>query len=137
VIHDWDESQPIPAGYHVEQHIRRDLAIAGASLFGSMYLVSVLVAAGSADANQGQRNPAVAMWVPGVGPFIQITQTSSELAGVALAVDGLIQLGGLTMFTIGLASPKTDLVRDNFGLRLHVAPVFTRDRSGMALLGTF
>jgi hypothetical protein len=137
VIPNWDDSQPIPPGYHPVQHIRKDLVIAGASLFGSLYLISALVAAGNGDANQGTSNPAAALWVPGVGPFIQMTQTGSEVAGVFLAIDGIIQVGGLTMFTIGLASPKTDLVRNDFGLHLHIAPVVARDRQGMALVGTF
>lgn len=137
VIPNWDDSQPVPPGYHTVTHIRKDLVIAGASLFGSFYLISALVAAGNGDANQGSSNPAAALWVPGVGPFIQMTQTGSEVAGVFLAIDGIIQMGGLTMFTIGLASPKTELVRNDIGLHLHIAPIVARDRSGMALVGTF
>ncbi len=137
VIKDWDDSQPVPPGYHPVQHIRKDLVIAGASLFGSLYLLSALVAAGDADAHQGSSNPAGALWIPGIGPFIQIAQTGSEVAGLFLAIDGLIQVGGLTMFTIGLAAPKTELVRNDIGLHLHIAPIVARDRTGMALVGTF
>jgi hypothetical protein len=137
IIKGWDDAQPIPAGYHLESHARTGLVVGGAVLFGTMYLISALVAAGDADAHSGSSNPAGALWAPAIGPFIQMTQTSSATAGLFLAIDGLAQIGGIAMFTAGLASPRTDLVRNDFGLHLSVAPIVGRDHTGLGLVGTF
>jgi hypothetical protein len=137
VIKDWDESQPIPPGYHQESHVRRGLVIGGAVLFGTTYLLSALSAAVVSDANSGSSNPAAALYIPAVGPFVEMGQVGSATAGFFLALDGLCQVGGITMFIVGLASPKTELVRNDFGFQLHLAPIISRDHSGMGLVGTF
>jgi hypothetical protein len=138
VLRNWDDSQPIPPGYHAEEHARKGLVIGGAVLFGSMYLLSALVAAVDSDAYQGQSNPAAALWVPAVGPFIQMGNTGSATAGVFLAIDGLAQIGGIAMFTIGLADPKTEMVRNDLGsIHVKLAPIIASGHEGMGLVGTF
>jgi len=137
VIHDWDDSQPAPAGYHQESHVRKGLVIGGAVTFGVTYFFSALAASITADANSGNTNPAAALWVPALGPFIQMTHGGSATGNFFLALDGLAQVGGVTMFAIGIASPKTELVRNDFGLDLRLAPIVAKDQSGMALIGRF
>jgi hypothetical protein len=115
-IMDWDESQPIPPGYHVTSHVRTGMIVGGAVLFGSLYLLSILVAAGNADSNPGQSNGDASLYVPVAGPFLQIASTSSSLGNVVLAVDGLAQAAGIAMFIYGIAAPRTFLVRNDLGI---------------------
>jgi hypothetical protein len=140
LISDWEEGQPIPPGYHPDTRIRKGLVIAGGVIFGTMYFFSALAAAvGSDSAGPGQGNPEAALWIPGVGPFIQMTSTSSATGNVFLALDGLCQAGGLAMAIYGLAAPKTVLVRNDLG-GLHLTPMpmtFGRNGEGLGVVGTF
>jgi hypothetical protein len=134
VLRNWDDSQPVPPGYHVEEHARKGLVIGGAVMFGTMYLLTALGAAIAQDNGGG----AAALWVPAVGPFIQMGQSGSATGGFLLALDGVIQVGGLAMFTIGLAAPRTEVVRDGIGsLTIKVSPIIAGDSRGMGLVGTF
>lgn len=140
IIKDWDDSQPIPPGYHQESHIRKGLVIGGAVLFGSTYLLSALSAALITDASNatGSSSSAGALFIPVVGPFVEIGQVHGDAtASLFLVLDGLCQAGGVTMFAIGLASPRTELVRNDFGFNMHFAPIVSKDYSGMGLVGKF
>jgi len=135
VIKDWDDSRPIPPGYHPEERARLGLVIGGAVMFGVLYSFTALGASISNDAG----TPASALYVPGIGPFIQMAQCSAPCSATGnffLAVDGVAQIGGVAMFIAGLAAPKTVLVRTG-SLDLHLAPVVARDRTGMAVVGRF
>jgi hypothetical protein len=46
VIRDWQEGEPIPAGYHPAQRMRTGAIVAGAVTFGVLYIISALIAAG-------------------------------------------------------------------------------------------
>jgi hypothetical protein len=133
VITDWDSDRPVPPGYHPEERVRKGLIIGGACTFGAMYLFTTLGAAISSDAG----SPANALYIPGVGPFVQMAQGGSATGTFLLAVDGIAQIGGIAMFAVGLAAPKTVLVRNDLGVDLHFVPVVARDRQGVALMGTF
>ena len=98
-----------------------------------MYFLTTLAAAISSDAG----SPANALYIPAVGPFIQMAQAGSATGTFLLAIDGVAQLGGIAMFAVGMAAPKTVLVRNDLGIDLHFVPVVARDRQGMALVGTF
>jgi hypothetical protein len=141
VIRDWSEGEPIPPGYHPVTKMRTGLVVGGAVLFGVTYLFSALGAAIGADANPGQSNPFGALWVPAAGPFIQVFQNGNSATGsLLLVLDGLCQVGGISMFAIGLASPKTALVRNDLASRtphLSFAPIVGPGRSGLGLVGTF
>ena len=133
VLRNWDESQPIPPGYHVEEHARKGLVIGGAVMFGTMYLLTALGAAIASDAGSN----TTALWVPAVGPFIQMGQAGSATGGFFLALDGLIQVGGIAMFTIGFAAPKTDAVRNDAKITFKLSPIVAKDFTGSGLVGTF
>lgn len=138
MITDWEEGQAIPPGYHVTTHIRKGLVIAGSVVFGTMWLISSLVAAVSSDANQGRSNPDGALWVPGIGPFVQMANTSSATGNFVLVIDGVAQTGGLTMLIVGLTSPKTVLVRNDLGLHVQPTPMaLGRNGGGFGLVGSF
>jgi hypothetical protein len=117
-ITDWDDTQPVPPGYHVKTEARKGMIIGGAVLFGSLYLIDILVAAGGSDCQSRgdcSSNPYTAMWVPAVGPFLQMASNSSSVGNVFYAIDGLAQCAGIAMFIYGVAAPRTLLVRNDLG----------------------
>lgn len=141
-IRDYSEGEPVPPGYRPVERTRTGLIVGGAVTFGCLYFISALVAAGNADANSGSSNPAAALWVPGIGPFIQMTKTDSSTANVFLAIDGVAQSAGLAMFIVGLTVPRTVLVRNDLlgkspKLQLQAVPLVARDMSGAGVVGTF
>jgi hypothetical protein len=139
-INSWQEGDPIPPGYHPVERARKGLVIGGAVLFGVFWLISVLDAAGNADANQGQTNPAAAMYIPAAGPFIQMAHgVGSSTEGVLLAIDGIAQAAGVAMFIYGLASPKVLLVRNDLS-RPKILPtpmLMGQGGSGLGVVGRF
>jgi hypothetical protein len=133
LIDDWQEGEPVPPGYHPASRIRKGPVIAGAITFGISYLVSTEVGAGATDLNG--HATAFALWIPVVGPFIQMGGTTSALGNWALAWDGLVQGGGLALLIYGIASPSTVLVRNDLGLR--VLPEARPRGGGLRLVASF
>jgi hypothetical protein len=118
IISDWNEGEPVPPGYHPVQRTRKGLVAAGAALFGSFWLLSALVAAGEQDAADlvHRDNPASALYIPAFGPFIQMGKSGNGATeNLALALDGVVQAGGIAMFIYGLTTPKTVLIRNDLG----------------------
>jgi hypothetical protein len=149
VITDWSEGEPIPAGYHESTRVRKGLVIGGAVTFGSMYLITALSASILVSANNDCVGCSNGSWgtlfIPAVGPFVAMGNSGNGAVGnFWLAFDGVVQVAGLTMLTIGLAAPKTVLVRndlgsnsDKGGLKLALAPIIAPNRQGAGLVGTF
>jgi hypothetical protein len=145
VITDWSEGEPIPPGYHETTRIRKGLVIGGAVLFGTTYLFTALGASVVEGCGNSCGNSNVgSLFVPGVGPFIQMAQPGNgALGNFWLAVDGIAQLGGITMFVVGLAAPKTVLIRNDLGssskkdFQLALSPIVGPGRQGMGLVGAF
>jgi hypothetical protein len=149
VITDWSEGEPIPPGYHESTRIRKGLVIGGAVLFGTTYLFSAFAATlGAATESDcygtgcgSTGNPLTALFIPAVGPFIQMAHSGNGAVGnFWLALDGIAQVGGITMFAVGFAAPKTVLVRNDLGsngIHLQLAPIVAPGRQGMGLIGTF
>jgi hypothetical protein len=109
---DYIEGQPVPPGYRVHTQTRTKLAIAGGSLFGGSYLLSVGVA--SVDSGNQRSSPLLPLVIPLAGPFITIASAGSrDAATLLLVLDGLAQTSGVLMFIIGLASEDTVLLRND------------------------
>jgi len=138
VIADWSEDEPVPPGYHRALRMRRGPIIGGAVTLGTLYMLSTLAAAVAQDNNQGQTNPAVGLWVPALGPFIAIAGSSSATLDWVLVVDGLGQCAGLALLIYGLTTPKTVLMRNDYGF-VRVIPqiVPLRDGAAVGLAGEF
>jgi hypothetical protein len=157
ILRDWHEGEPIPPGYHPTTRARSGLIAGGITMFAVPYLVSVLVGAGNADT--GSDN---ALYIPVLGPFIQMgnekqnagncstysgftscyggySASSVALADVALAVDGVLQTVGAVMFIVGIAVPKTVLVRNDLGAvkNLHVTPMVGKNMTGLGVAAQF
>jgi hypothetical protein len=141
VITEYEEGDPIPPGYHRSTQVRKGAVIAGAVVFGVLYLLSTLVAAAAQDASPNQSNPVGALWVPGIGPFMQIANTSSAIGNWFLVVDGLGQTGGIALFIYGIASPKPILERNPVEPReARIVPRIIplgRDGAGLGFTGSF
>jgi len=74
---------------------------------------------------EGGREWNGALYVPGVGPFVQLAQLGrhDESGQVALAIDGAAQIAGLAMAFVALASPKKVFVRQRSRGARGAAPV--------------
>ncbi|MBK8258648.1 MAG: hypothetical protein IPK82_39065 [Polyangiaceae bacterium] len=121
---DYEEDQPIPAGYHLRTRVRRGLVGGGAGLLGGMWLLSVIVGAVGSSADEavtGNGDEWVPMYIPIAGPFVAIGTVGSSGAGTAfLMLDGIAQAGGAAMLILGIAMPEKKLVRDS--MTFHVTP---------------
>jgi hypothetical protein len=121
----YEEGAPIPPGYKPESRIRKGLVIAGACVFGGVYIFSVIWGSVFISA-EGEGEGYEALYVPVVGPFIAMgtiegVETSS---GALLAVDGIAQVGGVAMFIAGLAAKKQVLVRTYETATVDFTPAF-------------
>jgi hypothetical protein len=137
---DWNEGEPIPPGYHPVDRTRKGLIIGGSITFASLYGISLFAAAIGHDVSDDGSNPVSALYVPVVGPFIQMAKTDSATANLFLAVDGLAQTAGLAMFFYGMTVPKTILVRNDLAeAKPHVtlAPMIAKGTTGLGVIGTF
>jgi hypothetical protein len=119
------EGQPVPAGYHVETRPRKGLVVAGAIVFGSLYVISASVAGSSKRDGDGF------LLIPVFGPFIDLGQrgdscNSNNNAFLCsstdsserfwLVFDGLGQAAGATMLIAGLVAQEKMLERDDVPL---------------------
>lgn len=133
---DWEEGEPIPRGYHPIRRKRTGLVVGGAVTFGTTYLLSAL---GGAIASDTGSDRAALLMIPVIGPFTMIGGDSGATGSFGLVLNGLTQAAGITMFAIGMAMPKTVLVRNDLA-KVEVAPVpmtFGPQSGGVGLLGTF
>jgi hypothetical protein len=108
---DYEDGDPIPPGYHVDTRIRKGLVIGGAVTLGTTWLITCLTGAILTTAFGDEFAP---LFAPVAGPFITIGTAQASGGGLALlAVDGVIQTGGLAMLIVGIAVPKTVLIRND------------------------
>jgi hypothetical protein len=140
VIKDWHEGEPIPPGYHPATRVRSGLIAGGATMFGVPYLISALT--GAIGADSGCCN---AMFVPVVGPFIQMTQwhttdaSAVSTGDIFLVLDGALQATGVALFVYGIAVPKTVLLRNDLGVFKNVmaTPLVAQNFTGVGISGQF
>jgi hypothetical protein len=152
----WKPGNPIPPGYHPVERVRKGLIIAGAVSLGASYLLSALgatVAGGSGSpctsgfaslwcgggSPRNARNEDVAaLYIPVLGPFWQMTVTTDAGGNVLNFIDGAAQSAGLAMLIIGLASPRKELVRNDFEvIRALPVPYVTSHSAGLGLVASF
>jgi hypothetical protein len=117
----FNENEPIPPGYKVEEHMRRGLVIAGGVVFGVFYVGSAMIGAQSISYDEA---PYGAMFVPVLGPFIVgaagdfgDSSTSgnfvSAVATGSFVLMGLGQAAGAAMLLSGIFAKKKVLVRQD------------------------
>ncbi len=138
-IKDWHDGEPIPWGYHRVERVRKGEVISGAILFGVPYIISSMIASAGADLASGtsESNPAGWLYLPVLGPFIEISKSDSASVNEFLVIDGLCQGIGAALFFHGLYTPRPMLVRNDLAL-LTVSPApVGKDGTGMMMMGTF
>jgi hypothetical protein len=129
----WRATDPVPPGYRVETGMRFGLLVPGAVFFAMSYGIAVAVGIGAKDSVYRL------CLIPVVGPFlpIAVSDTAAGVEGLVLILDGVVQVLGATLFTLGVAIPKTTLVWNAEG-KLHVSPVVLGQSGyGLGVGGSF
>src|SRR5262245_18064154 len=96
----YEEVRPIPPGYHEETQIRKGLVIAGASVFGGIYILTAIFTSVIISA-EGEGEGYEALYAPLVGPWIAFGTIQDEInanGALILAASGVAQAGGVAMF---------------------------------------
>lgn len=122
----YEDGDPVPQGYRIDESSERSLATVGGVLLGAGYLLGVVVAASDDAGSQW-------MYVPVAGPFAAIAsrdvvcgdmtsdpqgaqdacvdRVSGEARFLSLALaSGLLQVSGATLFVIGMNQSEQTLV---------------------------
>jgi hypothetical protein len=134
MITDWRPEQPVPPGYHPETRVRKGSVIAGLITFGIPYIYSSLIASIGEDANETSVRP---LWVPVLGPFLEIGYSHSVTLDYALVLDGLTQGLGAGLVIYGIMSPRNVLIRNDLAM-VQVTPMrLGRDGNGVGFVGRF
>jgi hypothetical protein len=138
-ISDFDDSAPVPYGYTKVSRARKGLIVAGAVTLGATYLATTFVAAVADDINKadGSNVDVTPLYVPVVGPYLEIGNTDSSVARFYLTVSGLGQTAGAIMLVYGLTSPRTVLVRNDQLIVTSIAPLIAPGASGLSVVGRF
>lgn len=149
----YEQGDPIPPGYHVEERHRSGLVIGGGAVLGAAYLAGLALAERSMPGKDW-------LWVPVVGPFggimkedarcqVPATATpgavesadecSKQVVKAArrvtmLLVDGLVQVAGGSLLVIGVTSKHRELVREHTFL---LTPRVARGSYGVELWAQF
>ena len=121
------------------------LMVAGGTLFGVTYIATVLGAAIASDVCQadsalGCREAAWPIYIPVIGPFIQmgyISGTGANTGRAILGIDGALQAGGLAMFIAGAAMWGASSASSRYAQRVQFAPYTTATGTGVVALGRF
>ena len=137
----------MPRGYAVDEYHPRGLIIGGAVTLGTLYAISLSVAAGgNFDSSNGW------LAVPVVGPFgwlaarkapactyaYDVSCDSDESSKRTMVVlDGLGQVAGAALLIAGVAITRKHLVLVNPQEAIVVAPYASSTGSGLRLVGRF
>jgi hypothetical protein len=123
---------------HDEKSTGRPLVWIGATIFSFSYIAAVLRATTSYPSSTDITTPHGALWIPVVGPFIDMGHTSGGANIFLLALDGAAQIGGLTLFVYGQTTPSTTHARDvGKTVTIRVAPIVAPGTGGVAAFARF
>lgn len=137
ILQDWEEGNPIPHGYHPEPRRRILLMMSSASSFVSLYCFSVVMGAVITDASKKSKYTYQPLYIPVLGPFLQMSRAKSATATALLAFDGIGQTIGVAVLIAGVYLPKVVLVRNDLG-SASISPVLLgRGRAGIGLSAAF
>lgn len=146
---DYEDGEPIPAGYHKKTRVRKGMVAGGAATFGALYIFSLLIgAAGDSVCSSEQSSGTTVnpcrpngwrdLYIPVAGPFVAIAGLNATGGTAPLLIDGIGQAAGLALLIVGIAMPTTELVRDDVGKpKFFVTPTVARGATGLGVVGTF
>lgn len=126
----YQEGRPIPPGYHVDTGWNKGLAVTGASLFGTAYLISLvasMIAMGDGGRDSSEFAPLL---IPVIGPFItagtakdaSFGDDDSRVVGTIMLLDGITQTAGAIMFVAGVLAENQVLLRNDLAETPSLAP---------------
>jgi hypothetical protein len=145
----YDETKPIPSGYHLDERVRRGPLIAGAIVLGVPYVIGLNVGAAASF-----RNHSYWLAIPLAGPFLTLatrdkacdkenktTNDSLNCLGdiwvtMLLVLDGMMQTTGGILVGIGVGAKKQVLVRDT-AAKVHYGPLPVGTGYGFGAWGSF
>jgi hypothetical protein len=143
----YESGQPIPAGYHVEERMRRGLVIAGSLTLGIPWVFSATAAVG----NDFEDKSGFLM-IPALGPWLMLATggasdncstgtdysncTEKSVERAWLFLDGVTQTAGAILLATGLYYPSKRLIKDNYALSI-TPTTFGRTGYGLGAVGTF
>jgi hypothetical protein len=116
---------------------RRSLVALGATAFALTYLASTAAATTGYTADDGSDSSRAVLWIPAVGPFIALGDHYDAVASLFLVLDGLAQVGGLSLFVYGLAAPAPAATGATPAARISLMPTYVRGGPGAAFVATF
>jgi hypothetical protein len=115
----------------------RPIVWIGASIFSLSYIATALVATTSYLTDSADTTPHGALWIPLVGPFIVMGKSSGAGHEFLLALDGAVQITGLTLFVYGQTRPKSPRPDDTPEVTVSIAPLVARGTGGASVLAAF
>ncbi len=142
---DAEEGRRAPAGYTPVKRARKGMLIGGGITLGASYGYAVLFAAAGADegsfnsvdGSYSNKNELASLWIPIAGPFLQMAETDSATARLALAGLGAAQITGAVLLYYGLTTKKTVYVRNDLIGNMTITPMVGAGNTGMAVAGRF
>jgi len=123
----YEDGQPVPPGYQLEQRMWGGMVIPGGVLFGVFYSIGALIAAGS-------NPPRDAGWLvaPVIGPWVMLASTTDGAGRFFLTSDGIVQAASVALLVVGFHGRKV-LVRSDLA-SLTVTPVLMGSAGHGAML---
>jgi hypothetical protein len=118
---------------------KRLMASAGATAFVLPYMASAIAATTAYPQDDGDTSSRAVLWIPAVGPFIALGDGYDALASFFLVLDGVAQVGGLSLLVYGLVTPAPAHVDDNDSTHAQVtfAPTLVHGAPGGAFAVRF
>jgi hypothetical protein len=146
----WQDGDPVPAGYHVEDRPRSGLVIGGTIMVLVPYTIGAFAAVAAKFDNE-----TTYLLVPVVGPWLTMGARSYSGCGrdkkedvsgslgcvgdifvvMGLIVDGVLQATGATLLLVGALNTKPQLVRDE--ARVNIRPMTIGSGYGLGAIATF
>jgi hypothetical protein len=103
----YDPDKGLPPGYRVVEQRRTTIAIAGASIFGGLWIASAIAGGVMEDGGRYNGREGWPMYIPVLGPFITIgTYDVSAGGATPMVFVGLGQAIGVAMFIFGMATTE-------------------------------
>lgn len=127
---EYTHGERIPPGYHLEQHGKKKLIVAGVAIFGGCYLASALAAGHTLSERYSDESTALsALFIPVAGPFVTIGTTGLDFSSeddrvpiLFLMIDGLAQTAGVVLAIAGLSASETAVLVRNDQEGASIAP---------------
>ena len=130
----YEDTLPIPPGYHLEERPTKSYLLMGGTIFGAAYVPTLFVTAAVVGGRQPDAPRIATLAIPIAGPFVTIIRDKTGIpGGVVLVADGIAQTGGVLLLVAGLKIQEPVLVFDTIKAtaRLSVTP------GSVSLRGTF